>query len=192
VSGRPAYLPFRFYPRSEDLAQLRWLIGDSWGYARESGMLRNMLDASYVSAEASATGISSVGGIEFSSTAVDALGGEYEMHAALSVALMSGGSSGAGTDVRLDLPSRDVDGREPPDPGDARGLVGKLRRGRHLVGHLAGLVPHATPGPTRTLPRWLKPLRPRSPHATTKRTRRCWMTRSASFRRRRISPISPA
>ena len=35
---------FRYFPQSEDLSQLPWMTGDSWGRADELGMIGHMFD----------------------------------------------------------------------------------------------------------------------------------------------------
>ncbi len=46
-SGARAPVGFRFVPRSDDLSDFPWMVGDSWGRADEAIMIGNMFDPAF-------------------------------------------------------------------------------------------------------------------------------------------------
>lgn len=95
---------FRFYPRSEDLADIDWLAGQSWGHEREVGILSNCFDQTFVCEEATAAGFTGVGGLSLEVVSADALaGGAWIVTTQGTFELEQGAGNRVRSDVRLRL-----------------------------------------------------------------------------------------
>ncbi|MFN8178375.1 MAG: hypothetical protein U0167_10610 [bacterium] len=96
---------FQYFPQSEDLADLTWLTGDSWGRADELGMIGHMFDPDFQPASGMHAG--SVDSIDATLTVVTVqpaptgVGYVVTTHAVIRV--MYDASNGAATDVRLEF-----------------------------------------------------------------------------------------
>jgi len=91
---------FRYYPQTQDLQDMPWVTGDSWGKADELGMIAHMFDPHFQPTDPYAGSVDSIhANIAVLGTQADSSGTTVLAHATLQV--LYDASTGASCDVRF-------------------------------------------------------------------------------------------